>query len=236
MNFNYFQFQTACTIFIRELRHKLGTKAVITLAVDAEAGDVAARYNVRELAKYVDYFNLMTYNLNRHLDGKTSLKSPLHSSSTDPEPVYTIDGIVKAWLAQGAGAEKLLLGLALYAQTFTLASTANNDLAAPISGPGRAGPLTNERGLLSYAEVCIELNKGGWTIIYNTDHASVYAYKGDQWISYENPRSIRAKSEYVKSVKLGGLMLWSYDYEDVNYNCGADQNPLVTSIWSVLWA
>lgn len=203
---------------------------MLTVAVDADPALIGTTYNVRELVKYVDYVNLLTYDLNRNMNGRTGLKSPLHPNKRDSEPVYSIDNVVSAWMASGAPSQQLLLGLSLYAQTFTLASTANNDLQAPISGPGRAGPQTNQPGFWSYAEVCMELGKGGWTIIYNTDYASVYAYKGDQWISYENPRSIRAKSEYAKQKKLAGLMLWSYDYEDVNYNCGSDQNPLISSI------
>lgn len=35
-----------------------------------------------------------------------------------------------------------------------------------------------------------------------------YAYKGDQWVSFDDNHMIRHKSEYVKALGLGGAMIW----------------------------
>jgi chitinase len=35
-----------------------------------------------------------------------------------------------------------------------------------------------------------------------------YAYKGDQWVSFDDYQMIKHKSEYVKALGLGGAMIW----------------------------
>lgn len=38
--------------------------------------------------------------------------------------------------------------------------------------------------------------------------------RGDQWISYEDPISVKIKTAYVRATGLGGVSLWSLDLED----------------------
>lgn len=57
------------------------------------------------------------------------------------------------WKNHGAPVEKLMVGFGAYARTFTLTNAANHGLDAPTSGPGAAGPYTQEAGTLAYFEV-----------------------------------------------------------------------------------
>lgn len=63
------------------------------------------------------------------------------------------DASVKAWIANGAPAEKLVMGVVSYGRTWTLSSTDCINLGCPTSGPGIIGSLTGESGLLGYNEV-----------------------------------------------------------------------------------
>lgn len=38
-----------------------------------------------------------------------------------------------------------------------------------------------------------------------------YAYKGDQWVSFDDVDMIRKKSQYVKDMGIGGAMIWALD-------------------------
>lgn len=60
---------------------------------------------------------------------------------------------VHYWLKQGAPKEKLVLGMPLYGQTFTLQDPGNVRLGAPTSGPGLPGPHTGNAGALAFYEV-----------------------------------------------------------------------------------
>lgn len=54
---------------------------------------------------------------------------------------------------RGADRSKLVLGLSLYGQSFSLAQANDNGLNAATYGGGEAGDYTRARGFLSYYEV-----------------------------------------------------------------------------------
>lgn len=61
-------------------------------------------------------------------------------------------------IAQGADAEKLLLGLPFYGQSYQLAGGARRGSrlgpGAGAAGPGAPGDLTKQPGMLAYYEIC----------------------------------------------------------------------------------
>lgn len=59
------------------------------------------------------------------------------------------------WVTKGADPRKLVMGMPMYGQSFSLASSRNNGLNAPTYGGGEAGEATRSRGFLSYYEVRI---------------------------------------------------------------------------------
>lgn len=197
---------------------------------------IGVSYNVPAMNQVLDYVNLMTYDYNSHWNKRTGQNSPLFASPNDISPTFNIDASVNAWIRAGASPQKLFLGLAFYAQTFTLANPAQNGIGAPVTGPGRAGPYSDSPGLLMYNEICEELNRGGWTVRFDTQQQSPYAFKGNQWWGYDNVQSIRIKSQYAVQKNLAGVMMWAVDYEDNLNRCGQGVNPLLAAIATVIKA
>ena len=67
------------------------------------------------------------------------------------DQAWTID----FWLNEaGAPKEKIIVGIATYGMTFTLADPKDHGLKAAAVGGGRPGPYTGESGILAYYEVC----------------------------------------------------------------------------------
>ena len=91
-------------------------------------------------------------------------------------------------MKNGVPAKKLILGVPLYGHTFTLDNPNNNKIGDPASTPGTAGPLTQEAGKLGYDEICKMIKEGGWKVQYQKDQEAPYAYKGNQWVGYDDPR------------------------------------------------
>jgi chitinase len=60
---------------------------------------------------------------------------------------------VTLWLQKGTPASKLILGMPTYGRSFTLASSSDNGVGAPATGPGAPGPYTKDKGVLAYYEV-----------------------------------------------------------------------------------
>lgn len=103
--------------------------------------------------RYLDYINLMTYDLHGSYDGMTGHNGPLYGSSVDMNNQLNLDACVNAWLQAGASPEKLFLGIGFYGQAFTLSDPSNTNVGAPSSAPGTAGPYSQSPGTLTYLEV-----------------------------------------------------------------------------------
>ena len=53
--------------------------------------------------------------------------------------------------------------------------------------------------------------------------------KGNQWIGFDTPSSIKRKMNYVKNKKLGGAMIWAIDLDDYLGACGSKW-PLLSTM------
>lgn len=60
---------------------------------------------------------------------------------------------INYWIDQGAPPRKIVMGMPLYGQSFTLADSKTNGLNAKAPGPGKAGEFTKAAGFLAYYEV-----------------------------------------------------------------------------------
>ena len=49
--------------------------------------------------------------------------------------------------------------------------------------------------------------------MFDKGASSIYAYKGNKLIGYDNPRSIRIKAKWAQQNGLGGYMFWSMDLD-----------------------
>ena len=57
-----------------------------------------------------------------------------------------------------------------------------------------------------------------------------YAYRGRQWLGYDDEQSAAIKSEYIKTHDLGGAMVWSIDTDDFNGDNSDEGFPLMKTI------
>ena len=127
------------------------------------------------------------------------------------------------------------MGMPLYGQSFTLDSLDNHGLNAPARAKGRAGEFTRASGFLAYYEICQRINSEQWNIVRDTEgRMGPYAYKDRQWVGFDDVDTIRKKSEYIRSMGLGGGMVWALDLDDFNNRCGQGRHPLMSAIKSVL--
>lgn len=136
------------------------------------------------------------------------------------------------WIKNGAAKEKIILGMATYGRTFTLANSQNTGYNAPITGPGAAGPYTREPSTLGYNEFCEQqLNPTTrWSVVQDDKAKVPYAYRGNQWIGYDDIQSINEKARYVHDKNLAGAMIWSIETDDFRGKCGQGAFPLLASI------
>jgi chitinase len=133
----------------------------------------------------------------------------------------------------GAPKEKLIMGMPMYGQSFTLASSSNNGLNAAATGAGNAGPFTRQAGMLAYNEICYRVKHEQWSVKQQSEMGP-YAFKGNQWVGYDDVDMIQKKSQYAKDNGYGGGMVWAMGLDDFNNRCGDGRYPLLNAIKDVL--
>nr|BAD15061.1 chitinase3 [Paralichthys olivaceus] len=188
-------------------------KLIISAAVPAGKGTIDAGYEIAELAKYLDFINVMTYDFHGTWESVTGHHSPLYKGSHDTgEHVYlNTDFAMKYWRDKGTPVEKLNMGFATYGRTFRL-STQSSAVGAPISGPAAAGAFTREAGFWSYYEICTFLQGASVQLI--EDQKVPYATKNNEWVGYDNKESFETKVRYLKDNRFGGAFVWALDLDD----------------------
>lgn len=116
-------------------------------------------------------------------------------------------------------------------RSFTLKNSTLNKVGAPILKGGVAGSYTKEEGIYSYYEICEKLNVEGWKKYWDDKQQSVYATLDDQWVGYDNQRSISLKVKWAYSMSLGGTMLWTLDFDDYSGQfCDQGTFPIANAI------
>uniref|UniRef100_A0A7N8WM08 Acidic mammalian chitinase-like n=1 Tax=Mastacembelus armatus TaxID=205130 RepID=A0A7N8WM08_9TELE len=174
------------TLLCKELLNAYNAEAtgrprlLVTAAVAAGKETIDASYEVAEIAKYLDFINVMTFDFHGAWDGVTGHHSPLYRGSKDTgNNIYlNANFAMQYWRDQGVPAEKLILGFAAFGRTFTLSSQ-SREVGAPSSGAGNPGHYTME-------------NKPNHT--YRCYYQKVpYGTTGNQWVGFDNKNSISAK-------------------------------------------
>lgn len=170
-------------------------------------------YDVARIAQHLDFINLMTYNLHGDWHHVTGHHSPLFRGQRDtgPDRFSNVDYAVGYILRLGAPANKLVMGIPTFGKSFTLASS-ESQVGAPISGLGLPGRFTKEEGTLAYYEICGFLR--GAEVHRIPSQEVPFATKGNQWVGYDDPESVKNKVQYLKNKQLAGAMVWAVDLDD----------------------
>lgn len=198
------------TSLVRDLRTRFDADArkthrrlYLTIAMGASE-DVLAHSEMREVQKYVDTVNLMTYDYyEAGSDSITGHHAPLFANPKDPKSASS-DETVRAYEKAGVPAAKILLGVPFYGREFGGVQDVNHGLFQP----GKPVPGANAQ----YETIKAHMLGQGFTRYWDEAAKAPYLYSADQkiFVTYEDPESLRTKCQYVREHKLGGIMFWEY--------------------------
>ncbi|OAD52209.1 Acidic mammalian chitinase, partial [Eufriesea mexicana] len=219
--------------FERESSKTGRPRLLVSLAMPAGIEHIEKGYDIPRLNEYLDFINLLSYDYHSSYDPAVNHHAPLYPLEEDNEYSYdtelTIDYTVNYLLKNGATPEKLVLGIPTYGRTYTLFNQDATDLGSPADGPGTKGDATGEKGYLAYYEICENLEQSDdWEVVQpNPKAMGPYAYKGDQWVGYDDVEMVRLKAKYANEKKLGGIMFWTIDNDDFRGKCHGRPYPLI---------
>ncbi|CAI9151750.1 unnamed protein product [Rangifer tarandus platyrhynchus] len=222
--------------FEQEAKQTNKPRLLVTAAVAAGISNIQAGYEIPQLSQYLDFIHVMTYDFHGSWEGYTGENSPLYKYPTDTgsNAYLNVEYAMNYWKNNGAPAEKLIVGFPAYGHSFTLRDASNNGVGAPTSGAGPAGPYTREAGFWAYYEICTFL-KDGATEVWDDSQDVPYAYKGTEWVGYDNVNSFRIKAQWLKENNFGGAMVWAIDLDDFTGTfCNQGKFPLINTLKDAL--
>jgi len=217
-----------------EARRSGNAELLLSAAVSAGKGTIDGGYEIAEIAKELDFINVMTYDFHGTWERVTGHNSPLFRGSEDKGDLiyFNTDYAMKYWRDQGTPVEKLRMGFAAYGRTFRLTS-GSTGVGAPVQGAAAAGPYTREAGFWAYYEICTWLN--GATTGFIEDQQVPYAHKNSEWVGYDNKESYEIKVRYLQEQRFGGAFVWALDLDDFNGQfCGEGAHPLLSHLRKLL--
>ncbi|MEH0421795.1 glycoside hydrolase family 18 protein [Streptomyces sp. B21-083] len=191
------------------LRAKFGSGNLVTAAItaDATAGGKIDAADYGGAARYVDWYNPMTYDYFGAwaATGPTAPHSALNSYSGIPQAGYYTSATIAKLRSLGVPASKLLLGIGFYGRGWT--GVTQSAPGGTATGPA-AG--TYEAGFEDYKVLKAKCPATG------TVGGTAYAKCGSDWWSYDTPATIGTKMAYKNQQGLGGTFFWELSGDTSN--------------------
>ena len=175
------------TKLIKDLREVLGNDKLLTMASSDDAS--SKYYNFRDFIDYMDFVNIMAYNMGAPPEYHHSALYP--SARTK----LSCEESVAKHNAAGIPLEKLVLGAPFYGRDAQHDETYYKDLLTGMMASG------------TYTERWDDDAK----VPYLTDAA------GYMVMSYDNAQSLGLKAEFVKKKGLKGAMYWAIQGDDPDW-------------------
>ncbi|HHU0691163.1 TPA: glycoside hydrolase family 18 protein [Citrobacter murliniae] len=230
------------TALLKELRATFGHNKLVTIAVGANAESPKSWVDVKAIAPLLDYINLMTYDM---AYGTQYFNSNLYDSTQWPTVAaadkYSADFVVNNYLAAGLKPGQMNLGIGFYGRVPKRAIEPGIDWSKPDAQKNPATqPYFEPQHIELFKSLGVDLSKDTyvkyndivaklindpqkrfsqhwddeakvpWLSVQSADGKALFA------LSFENPRSVTIKADYIKSKGLGGAMFWEYGADDKN--------------------
>ncbi|WP_313370761.1 glycosyl hydrolase family 18 protein [Sedimentibacter sp.] len=224
------------TLLLEKIREKLDEQGKIDnkhylLSI---AGGASNYYlnNVEpdKIHQYIDYANIMTYDIRGSWDAYTDFNSPLYNNTqASPQYKWSIDASAKAWEKSGFPKEKIVIGIPFYGYLFNGVKNDNNGLYQSFQ---------NAKSV-SFNTIAKYLNDSDYKRYYDDESMVPWLFNGSSFISYDDEQSISSKADYIKTNNLGGAMIWelSHDPDEVLLNAltvilNPERVNLLTNHWA----
>ncbi|KAJ1718135.1 hypothetical protein LPJ61_006820, partial [Coemansia biformis] len=229
--------------FLQQLRKKLDAefgagKKLITMAVGVAPFEVGGTpsADVSEFAKVVDYAHLMLYDINGIWNDVTGPNAPMDFVQGKGMQASFKSGIT-AWKVAKWPAEQLTAGIAFYGRSTTATADMSTDPKNQYQPQSKAIPQGDkedaswtdtcagttslsgqwqwkhlrDQGLLSSPDTAAS----GWTRYWDDVSQTPWLFNPSTkiYISYDDPKSLKAKVSYAAQQGLAGAMVWTINMD-----------------------
>jgi chitinase len=190
-------------LLLAALRRAIGPGNLLTVAASASPRGIDP-IDYAEMAGILDWVNVMTYDF--HSGGtRAGFNSALYNHD-DPNPRLNLHDAVRAIAAKGMPKDKLVAGVPFYGRGWR-----------GVESPNAWGQGTGSLQVGGYRVIAETFLKTPGYVRSWDDVAKVpwlYHSEKKEWITYEDPQSMRLKGEYVVAETLAGAMFWELSNDD----------------------
>ncbi|OAB43036.1 glycoside hydrolase family 18 protein [Paenibacillus glacialis] len=202
------------TLLLKTMREALdhqGVKAgrhyLLTIAAGADQYYVDGT-EMDQVQQYLDFVQLMTYDMRGGFQVLTGHHTNLHTSPGDLFRIST-ESSINMFIRAGVPREKIVIGVAFYSRVWQQVLDINHGLHQMAGSTGGYGPDFTDLSA-NY------ININGYTRYWDKDAKAPFLFNGSSFISYDDEESLEYKCEYVKNHKLAGVMFWEYGCDETH--------------------
>ncbi len=187
---------------------------LLTAAVPADKPNIN-NINIPNVKKYLNWFNVMTYDFHGSWNNVTAHHTNLLSSpndTTDNGAKLSLDKSVKYFMdSLGVKSNKIVPGVAFYGKAWADVDSINHGLYQPGVDTGRV--LNWGQG--NYSSIGSLLSEG-FKYYWDSLAMAPWLYNKEKKIffTFDDPKSVSLKTHYVDAYNLGGIMCWQISGDD----------------------
>ncbi|KAJ4230943.1 hypothetical protein NW759_002926 [Fusarium solani] len=198
---------------LRRLRRALnssGRKYGLTITLPASYWYLKG-FNIVELEPYVDWYNIMTYDIHgvwdKHVEDIGNI-AQAHTNLTE------IDASLELMWRNNINPDRVVMGLGFYGRSFTMKDPKCMKAGCPFKTGADKGKCTGTEGVLSAAEINKIVKSGGKVSFDEEAAVKIVTWDEDQWVSWDDAETLKMKMDYANKRCLGGTMVWAIDLDD----------------------
>ncbi|KAE8375114.1 glycoside hydrolase [Aspergillus bertholletiae] len=197
---------------LRERLDQLPKRHGLTLTLPASYWYLQG-FDIVGLEPYVDWFNIMTYDIHGLWDAHGKEIGPHAYAHTNLTEINM--GLELLW-RNNINPSRVVMGLGFYGRSFTMVDP--NCLKPGCrfkAHEAPAGECTNIPGVISATEIHKIVQKGGATVTFYEDAAvKVVTWNQNHWVSWDDADTLKLKIDFANRRCLGGTMIWAVDLDD----------------------
>lgn len=174
--------------------------------------------NMKEAQKYLDFVNIMTYDYYTGGSKIAGHHANLFKSEFDNARGRNSAAAVDEHVKAGIPIEKLVLGVPFYGRWWKGTMPENNGLYQSAIG---------KTGGYSYKTIADSIAGKNFNSFWDESAKAPYVWRDRDslFMTYESPKSMQYKIDYVKDKNMGGIMFWQFN---------GDNGELLKTIYSNL--
>lgn len=208
---------------VKEIREAIGPDKLITAAFSADVNKLEG-FDWPELDKYMDHYNMMTYDFNGGWSGVAGHNAPMSDYPGAEIPRFNWDTVGQWMINKGIKRSKINMGIPFYGRGVVTEAPA--DIGTPTIKTDITiqpdGPISSAADYVHWKKdvyngtpnyFFIEQNKSGWEQKYDEVAQVPYMTKsanGKNYVlSYDDVESVGKKAQYIADHNLGGTIVWT---------------------------